>query len=236
MNNSLTITTTQRLNSNYKSTELDEIYRRDRIKHWEGCTIGKIQQTSHADPKRLCAASQRSATPGHHAPGRLCDALDVICYQKVTAFDYIIRASLPDRTTEAAESRWASNGSTVTMPYAESMASLRLDSSSDMDFDGQSVTGSQSIDLSSERALLSRRRHSTASIQTFQTTSTSRTLTGLKTLRQVALGPLVFIPVLARVAAARKELATIRRKSLPSPLFEQRKVLDELLQLSEYVR
>ncbi|KLO15991.1 hypothetical protein SCHPADRAFT_901950 [Schizopora paradoxa] len=122
------------------------------------------------------------------------------------------------------------------MPYAKSMAALRLDS--DLDFDDQSVisgsqTRSTSIDLSSERALLSRRRHSTTSIQTFTTASTSRTLAGLKTLRQVALGPLVFIPVLARVASAKRELATIRRKSLPSPLFELRKVVEELLQLSD---
>lgn len=123
------------------------------------------------------------------------------------------------------------------MAYADSMASLRLDSSSDMDFDGRSViSSSQMVEASSERALLSRRRHSTTSIQSFQTSSTSRTLAGLKTLRRVALGPLVFIPVLARVASAKRELAVIRRKSLPSPLFEQRKVLDELLQLSEYVQ
>ncbi|KAH8114750.1 hypothetical protein DFH11DRAFT_1593183 [Phellopilus nigrolimitatus] len=132
-------------------------------------------------------------------------------------------------------------GQPVTMLSSNSLETLVWDAETlYTDLNSESST----VESESLRQIILRSRSSsTMSDLTVNSTSNSTTLpsahathklpTRLAGTKDIIFKSLAFITVLPRISSARRELAMVQRGSLPSPLYRQKKVLDDLLDLSK---
>lgn len=84
--------------------------------------------------------------------------------------------------------------------------------------------------------ILPSRRASTLSASTVDFMSSAGATLHVPThstsMKDVLLKSLAFVTMLPRISSARKELATVQRKAFPTPLYRQKRVLDDLLELA----